>query len=158
MGVDVTTSIVIDRPVAAVAGYAADPGRAPEWYENISSVEWLTPAPLAVGSRLTFHARFLGRSLTYTYEVVDLIPGERLAMRTAEGPFPMETRYTWTPAGDGSRTRMTLRNVGAPSGFARAMTPVIAPAMRRANRKDLRRLKSVLETREPAAGDPHLSR
>jgi uncharacterized membrane protein len=144
VGVDVGTSIVIDRPVAVVAGYAADPDRAPEWYENISSVEWLTPAPLSLGSRLTFHARFLGRSLTYTYEVVDLVPGERLAMRTAEGPFPMETRYAWTSV-DGGRTRMTLRNVGAPSGFARAMTPLIAPAMRRANRKDLRRLKSVLE-------------
>ena len=65
-------------------------------------------------------------------------------MSTAEVPFPMETTYAWrdTPAGG---TLMTLRNRGEPAGFARATAPVMAAAMRRANRKDLRRLKEILE-------------
>jgi uncharacterized protein YndB with AHSA1/START domain len=144
VAVDVLTETVIDRPCPEVAAYAADPSHAPQWYVNIESVVWQTPAPVAVGSRMDFVARFLGRRLAYTYEVVELVPGERLVMRTAQGPFPMETTYTWQPTGAG-RTRMTLRNRGEPAGFAKVTAPVMAAAMRRANQKDLANLKRLLE-------------
>ena len=143
MAVDVQTEIIINAPCERVAAYAADPGNAPQWYVNIRSVEWRTPPPATVGSRIAFVARFLGRRLAYTYEIVDWAPGRRLRMRTADGPFPMETTYTWQP--DGAGTRMTLRNRGEPAGFARISAPALAAAMRRANRKDLRALKRLLE-------------
>jgi len=145
MQVDVLTEVEIGRPRGDVAAYAADPGNAPDWYENIESVDWKTAKPLAVGSRIAFVASFLGRRLTYTYEVAALVPAERLVMRTADGPFPMETTYTWQDAAGGA-TRMTLRNRGEPSGFARIAAPVLAGAMRRANRKDLARLREILES------------
>jgi uncharacterized membrane protein len=144
MTVDVQSAIVIDRPISEVSRYAADPDNAPLWYVNIKSVEWVTPPPAQVGSRIAFVAHFLGRRLTYTYELVEFIPGVRLVMRTSEGPFPMETTYTWEPAGETS-TRMALRNRGEPSGFSRIVAPFMAAAMRRANRKDLALLKAVIE-------------
>jgi hypothetical protein len=144
MTVDVVTEIVIDRPRAVVAAYAGDPGRAPEWYAKIRSIEWRSPPPLAVGSRLDFVAHFLGRRLAYTYEVVELVRDERLVMHTAQGPFPMETTYAWTSISD-TATRMTLRNRGEPAGFSRVLAPFMAGAVRRANLKDLARLKEVLE-------------
>ncbi len=121
-----------------------NPDNALEWYANIEAVEWKTEPPLQVGSIVGFVASFLGRRLAYDYEFVDLIPGERLVMRTAEGPFPMETTYTWTPTADGG-THMTLRNKGEPAGFLKLAAPLMAPAMRRANRKDLSALKRILE-------------
>ena len=42
---------------------------------------------------------------------------------------------------------MTLRNRGEPAGFKRFAAPVMALAMRRANEKDLARLKRILESR-----------
>jgi uncharacterized membrane protein len=144
MKVDVETHIEIARPRAEVAAYAADLDHTTAWYQNIRAVEWQTPRPLAIGSRVAFVARFLGRRLAYTYEIRELVPGERLVMSTAQGPFPMETTYTWSDAGEG-RTRMTLRNRGEPAGFSRLAAPFMASAVRRANRKDLRRLKQVLE-------------
>jgi uncharacterized membrane protein len=144
MSVDVLTEAEIARPRAEVAAYAADIDKATSWYVNITSVEWETTPPLAVGSRVAFVAQFLGRHISYTYEVVELVPGERLVMRTAEGPFPMETTYTWADAGPGA-TRMTLRNRGEPAGFSRVAAPLMARAMRRANQRDLARLKEILE-------------
>jgi len=97
-------------------------------------------------------AHFLGRRMAYTYEVVELVPGERLVMRTAEGPFPMETSYTWSTTGDGG-TRMTLRNRGEPSGFSILVAPFMAAAVRRANRKDLQLLKELLERGQDRASE-----
>jgi hypothetical protein len=145
MPVDVQTEIEIARPPGAVAAYATDPGNAISWYENIESVEWQTPPPLAVGSRISFVARFLGRRLAYTYEITELEPGQRLVMSTSDGPFPMETTYTWTETATGG-TRMALRNRGEPSGFSKVAAPLMESAMRRANRKDLERLREILET------------
>ena len=148
MNVDVSTSIVINCSRDVVSQYAANPDHAPEWYVNIKAVEWQTPPPVTVGSHVAFVAHFLGRRLAYTYEITELIPGERLVMRTAEGPFPMETTYIWETTSDGS-TRMTLRNRGTPAGFSKWLAPFIAGAMRRANRKDLAALKRLLESSHP---------
>jgi uncharacterized membrane protein len=147
MAVDVSTEIVIERPCEQVAAYAGDPSHAPEWYANIVSVRWQTPPPARVGSRWDFVARFLGRTLAYTYEIVESGP-DRMVMRTAQGPFPMETTYTWHPA-SASATRMTLRNRGEPAGFAKITAPMMAAAMRRANEKDLTRLRQILESSPP---------
>lgn len=146
MAVDVTVETVIDRAVDQVAAYAGDPSNAPEWYANIRSVDWQTPPPVAVGSRMDFVAQFLGRRLAYTYEVVELDPGRRLVMRTAQGPFPMETTYEWEPT-DGGGTRMRLRNSGEPSGFGRVAAPLMAAAVRRNTIRDLARLKQLVESR-----------
>ena len=142
--VDVSTEILIDCPRERVAGFAADPDKAPAWYVNIKSVEWQSPRPLALGSKIAFVAHFLGRRLAYTYEIVELVPGERLVMRTAQGPFPMETSYVWQSVSEG-KTRLTLRNRGEPSGFSAWLAPMMVWAMRRANRKDLLCLKALLE-------------
>jgi Polyketide cyclase / dehydrase and lipid transport len=142
--VDVTTAIDIARPRQVVAVYAAEPDHAADWYANIERVTWQTERPLKIGTRLAFVARFLGRTLSYTYEVIDFIPNERLIMSTTEGPFWMETTYVWSDLSD-HRTLMTLHNRGTPSGFAGVTAPVMSLAMRRANRKDLAALRSLLE-------------
>jgi uncharacterized protein YndB with AHSA1/START domain len=144
--IDVTTEVEIARPRSEVAAYASDPDHATAWYANITSVEWRTEPPARVGSRIAFVARFLGRRLAYTYEVKAVVPTERFVMATSEGPFPMETTYTWSDAASGA-TRMTLRNRGEPSGVPKLFAPLMAGAVRRANRKDLGRLRELLERR-----------
>jgi len=145
VSVDVLTEAVSARPKAEVAAFAADPDNTPAWYGSIKSIAWESDPPLRLGSRVAFVAEFLDKRLAYTCEVVEFVPGERLVMATAQGPFPMETTYTWEPTRDGS-TRMTLRNRGTPSGFSRLAAPMMAASMRKANRNDLARLKELLET------------
>ena len=150
MGVDVSTEIAIERPRDEVAEYASNPDHAPAWYVNIKTVEWKTRPPAQVGSRIAFVAHFLGRRMAYTYEIVELVPGRRFVMRTTEGPFPMETTYTWDTTASGG-TRMTLRNRGTPTGFSRLVAPFMALAVRSANPKDMAALKQLLESNSGAA-------
>lgn len=142
--VDVVTAAVIDRPRQEVAAYSTDPDNATEWYRRIEAVEWSSGEPLDVGSSIVFVAEFLGRRLVYTYRVREMVPGQRLVMSTIDGPFSMETTYTWSDE-PGGGTRMTLRNRGTPTGFSRVAVPFISLAMRRANAEDLRTLKAILE-------------
>jgi uncharacterized membrane protein len=144
VSVDVVTEVVIERPPGIVSAYVSDPSNAPTWQTNIKSAEWRSEPLIHVGSRVAFAAEFLGRKLEYVYELADVVPGERLVMRSIEGPFPMETIYTFEETRDG-HTRMTLRNRGEPAGVSKLMTPMIATAMRNANEKDLARLKTILE-------------
>src|SRR5688572_25184190 len=97
--VDVVTSIDIRKPIALVATFATNPDNATKWYANIKSAEWKTPKPLHVGSLIAFTAHFLGKKLAYTYEILEL-SGNKFVMRTAEGPFPMETTYEWEKLDD----------------------------------------------------------
>ncbi|MFW2334500.1 SRPBCC family protein [Ilumatobacter sp.] len=145
MSVDVGATVVIERPIEEVSAFAGDPSNAPRWYRRISSAEWETDPPISLGSRIAFRARFMGRDLEYVYEVIEYTPGEQVAMRTAEGPFPMATTYTWRPVGSNT-THMTLRNHGEPSGFSRLAAPLVARAMRRAMNQDLADLKQLLES------------
>lgn len=148
MKVDVRTEVEIARPRTVVAAYASELDNTTGWYANIEKVEWETPKPLQVGTKVAFGARFLGRRLAYTYEVREWVPEERLVMSTADGPFPMETTYEWQDAPSGG-TRMMLRNRGTTSGWFRVAGPALAGAMRRANRKDLARIKGILESDQP---------
>jgi uncharacterized membrane protein len=144
--VDVQTQIVIARPLEMVAGYTFDPDNAPEWYVNINSAEWITPKPLQKGSRIAFKAKFLGRELAYVYEIVEFEPSKRLVMRTHQGPFPMETTYTCENAGN-DQTLVKLQNKGNPTGFSRLFAPFMSMMMRKANNKDLQKLREILESK-----------
>jgi hypothetical protein len=144
MEVDVLTETEIERPRPEVAEFVSNPENATIWYENIKRVEWKSPKPLKVGVQVAFEARFMGRTIKYTYEIKDYLPGEWLVMSTASGPFPMETSYMFSDMSAGT-TRMELRNRGHPSGFGSIVAPAMAGAIKRANRKDLARLKSILE-------------
>jgi hypothetical protein len=147
--VDVLTEIDIARPRVVVAEYASNLDHTTEWYTNIERIDWKSPKPLRVGSQVAFVARFLGKRLAYTYEVRDWAPGQRLVISTTDGPFPMETTYEWRDSPSGGTT-MTLRNRGTPAGFSNVAAPMMVGAMRRANRKDLARIKAILEAPELA--------
>jgi hypothetical protein len=145
MAVDVISEITIARPRAEVAAYSADPDNATVWYENIESVGWESPPPLTVGNRLAFVARFWD----------DAWPTPTRSSTSCQASALRAHCVRAVPDGDDlhlagrqrrrDATRMTLRNRGEPAGFATLSAPMVAAATRRANRKDLERLKRILE-------------
>jgi hypothetical protein len=59
VSLDVLTEVVIARPRAEVAAFAANPENAPAWYVNIRLAEWKSEPPLGIGSKVAFVAHFL---------------------------------------------------------------------------------------------------
>ena len=144
MSVDVGSEILIERPPGIVSAYVSDPGNAPTWHEHITSAAWVTEQVAHVGSRIRIVVEFIGRKLDFTYDIVEFVPGEKIVMRSVEGPFAMETAYTFEETRDG-HTRMTMRNHGELSGPSKLMAPVVTKALRSATEKDLTKLKQILE-------------
>ncbi|MEP6648164.1 MAG: SRPBCC family protein [Saprospiraceae bacterium] len=141
--VEVITSIEILRPQDEVSQFVSDPDNAPKWYVNIKSAIWKTPKPLKIGSQIEFEAHFMGKKLVYTYEVIEK-SSARFVMQTSQGPFPMQTIYEWQALGQ-RKTKMILTNKGNPSGFSKILAPFMTGMMRKANQKDLLKLKQLLE-------------
>jgi uncharacterized membrane protein len=144
MALDVASEILIERPPGVVSAYVSDPANAPTWHDHIKSAGWKSEPIVHIGSRVAFVAEILGRRLEFVYEIVEFTPGEKLVMRSVEGPFPMETFYGFEETRDG-HTRVTMRNKGEPAGVSKLMTPMITTAMRHAAEKDLAKLKNILE-------------
>ena len=145
MEVDVSSSVLIDRPLLEVYEYSAKPEHAREWYTNLDSVEWPPGRSIAVGSRVKFVAHFLGHHVTSTYEVTDLAPGSLLVVNIVEGPLSFETRYSWERVWGG--TKMTVESRGPAQRFSGFSAGFVTRALRHETRKDLHHLKDILEGR-----------
>ena len=143
MSVDVTVEREIARERPTVAGFVMDPANDTRWIKALDSVRTLGDGPVGPGTRVERIASFLGRRIEYVNEIVELVPGERLVMRSVKAPFPMEVRYELDEAGDG--TRMRIRATGDASGFYRVAGPLLGAAVRRGIERDLDELKKVLE-------------
>ena len=143
MSVDVTVERDIARERSAVAGFVMDPANDTRWIKALDSVRILGDGRVGPGTRVERVASFLGRRIEYVNEIVDLVPGERLVMRSVKAPFPMEVRYELEDVGDG--TRMRIRASGDATGFYRVAGPLLGAAVRRGIDKDLMELKKVLE-------------
>lgn len=157
---DVTVRTVFEAPRSLVAEVSGDPSQAWRWFSTIRSVRWHGEPAVTEGAVVDLVSRFLGRELAYTYRIVDLVPGERLVMRTEEGPFPMETTFTWWDeepldvpgAASRPRTGMSLRNAGRPKGMTTLGSGAVTLGMKRAMHRDLERLRLVLREEREARG------
>ena len=145
--VEVKADTIISSPISNVAEYTTDPDNAPEWYRNIDRSVWKSAKPLQVGSHIGFSANFLGKKMSYTYEIKEFIPEKKLVMEAIDSPLAMQTTYLWESVGEG-KTRMTLINRGKSSKFFGFLSPLMAIAMLRAMKTNLKDLKKILEKSE----------
>jgi hypothetical protein len=147
MAIDVTASLDIDAPPAAVAAVQFDPARDPEWIGGVKRVELVTPPPLATASRVRRFGGFLGRPIVWLMRVEQVEPDRLVAMHALESPFPMDVDYRLEPLDEGRRTRASIRIRGEARGMYGLPGPLMGPMVRRSVQGDLRRLRRIVETR-----------
>ncbi|AEV99821.1 hypothetical protein A4D02_25955 [Niastella koreensis] len=142
--VDVSTEIIINLPKEKVTEFASDPANVPNWCTHIKSVEWNNDAPLRAGVKLVFNERIMRRPHKQVYEVVEIIPGQKVIMKSQSNGMRMETTVAWQAINENT-TCMTLRNRGIPVAFSKPIAPLLKLAIRKASRRNLKQLKRMLE-------------
>jgi len=142
--IDFTIETDIQRPVAEVFAYLTDPAKLATWQTNTVSAVAEDGAPVHVGTRLReVHRGPGGRQLSSLVEVSELVPDRLFALRTIEGPLPVDARISVEPSEGGTRLRFNVR--GEPSGPLRFLQPMMRMALKRQFREHCATLKRVLE-------------
>jgi uncharacterized membrane protein len=142
MSIDVVAEVHVQRPRGEVAAYMSDPANDPEWIAGLREAHLVGDGPLAEGSRVARVASFMGRKVEYVNEITALEPGRVLDMRSVKAPFPMHITYTFEDRDGGTLVRNHVRGGG---GLFSLGSPLFAPMVRRNVRKDLERLRELLE-------------
>ena len=137
----------IERPADDVFAFFADASNNPKWQKGQVSCEWVTPPPVGIGSIYQQEARFLGRRVLTTFEVVEHVPGRVIAINSVESSFPIRVRRTVEPLSP-ARSRVTTDINGEPGGFFRIVGPILRWLAQRSVNADYDRLKQLLDSRE----------
>ena len=145
-------TVTIDRPIAEVFRYAADPDNFPAWHASVRRVRRTSAGPLGVGATFDEVTECGGRRLEVSWEVTAYEPPRVLAYRAIGGPFAGAVRHLWSAVDSG--TRLTLLAEAEPGGFGEPAAGVPEGALGRRPAADLAALKELLErrgtAREPA--------
>lgn len=141
---DIITEITINLPKERVVEYASDPENAPYWCKNIRSVAWDNEAQLRAGTKLIVRERLMRRNMENEYEVVEIIPGQKVVVRSLSNGMKIETTVGWQ-AIDEETTCMTVRVRAVPRAFSKAIVPFKALTIKNTCRRNLKRLKRILE-------------
>jgi uncharacterized protein YndB with AHSA1/START domain len=141
----VELTITIDRPVADVYRVLTTPELTPSWSANAIEEHVMTPGLVGVGSRRRATVRRFGGGTTENeIEITELEPERRVAVRSIESLMPFTSSRRFTP--DDAGTRVDRRWDFALSGWLRPFDGLLALMFECAFRRDLERLKSMMDS------------
>ncbi len=97
------TNVTIYRPVDEVLSFITDIASFARWSENTVEAVQTSDGPLGIGTTCRIISRAMGRTITHEFEVTEYRPGERYAVQSTSGPFPMSVTYTVEQVPEGTR-------------------------------------------------------
>lgn len=139
------SEVEIDRPADDVFAVVSDFSRNPDWQGGMRSAEWTTEPPLRVGSTYEQVARFLGRDVVTTFEVVGYEPGRSVTIESRQSSFPITVTRAVESLGP-ERSRVSAVITGRPGRFFRLFGPLLRMMAERSVRQDYQRLRRLLES------------
>lgn len=141
---EVRAEVEIERAAGAVFDYLADMENNPTWQRGQQSCVWTSEPPLALGSTYDQRARFLGRDIVSSFEVVEFEPGRRIRITSTSGSMPIDVTRTVEPLGS-DRCRVGAVVRGEPPRAFRILGPLLDRLVARSVNADYERLKAELE-------------
>lgn len=144
--ISIRNEIVINKPILEVSNYSADPTNSIKWCKRIISIQWKTPKPIQLNSKIAYKSKFIGAVISYTYEVVFFEENKKLMLKIKEGMLPLSTTFAWNSI-DENTTIMTITTIGKLKMFSTILSPFASSIMKQRNKKDLKKLKETLENK-----------
>lgn len=124
-----TASRTVARAPDEIARTLADLATMEAWMTGVSDVSLESGTPGETGAVYDLQYSFSGRTEPMSVELTAVEPGNRVAFRAREGPFPFAAEFTVDEAG--ARSRLTARlTVGSDSRFTALMFTVFRPVLR----------------------------
>jgi hypothetical protein len=139
-----STSVEIERPAGAVFDFVAEFENNPCWQRGMRACRWTSDPPRGEGSTYEQEARFLGKDVRNSFRITAFEPGRRVSFESTGGTFPIAVTRTVEPLGP-DRSRFTEDVQGDARGFYRVAEPVLQLLVRASIKRDLPRLKALLE-------------
>jgi uncharacterized protein YndB with AHSA1/START domain len=143
---EIRESVEINRPPEEVFAYLDDVERHGEWQEDIVGVERVTEEPIRQGSRVRETRHVPGGNRTMTYEVTEHDPPRRSSFRVLDGPIRAVGTISVEPAGDGTKSRVTIAVDFEGHGIGgKLLLPVARSQARKRVPQSQAKMKQVLE-------------
>ena len=140
--IKVTSSVVINKPVADVFAYTTDPNTATKWQGGVEAVIPEGPQDVA-GSKYTEVRKFMGQDMKSTLQITLYEKNAKWGAKVLSGPVPYEVIQTFVVEGLG--TRVTTDVQGEPKGFFKIAEGALQGQLKKSLDEDGQRLKKLLE-------------
>jgi uncharacterized membrane protein len=142
--VKVDVNITIDRPPDEVFAYIANFENNPRWQKGMQSCKFTSDGPLGVGSTYEQVAKFMGKEILTTFEVINYQPGKMIEIKSVISTFPLHITRSVEPHNGGTHVQAIIE--GEPGGLFKLMTPFMGMMVKRSVNADYARLKLILES------------
>lgn len=142
--IQVEVRVEIERPAAEIFAYISNFENNPQWQNGMIDCRFTSEGPLRLGSTYVQQARFMGRTIESTFEVLAYQPGRMVKAGTTGGSFPITFQRMVDPQANGS-SRVSAIITGDASGFFKLAEALMKPMVQRQIEGDYARLKRILE-------------
>jgi len=136
-------SVEIKRPADKVFAFTTDAKSWPKWQSTFPDAEQTSQGPVGVGTTFKGTIRMMGLTMKWTATAMEYEPNRKFGKNIACGLITNEQHNTYDPIEGG--TRFTIVYNMKVGGLMKLMSPMIVSSTRKALKKALSNLKSVLE-------------
>ena len=143
---EIKESVEINKPPDEVFAYLDDVERHGEWQEDIVGVERVTDGPTRQGTRVRETRHVPGGNRSMTYEVTAHDPPRESSFRVLDGPIRAVGTISVEPAGDGTKSRVTIAMDFEGHGLAgKVLLPIARSQARKRVPQSQAKMKELLE-------------
>jgi len=139
----VSSSTTINQPVEKVFNLLTQVENQKNMQPGILDVKVTPPGPVAVGSLLHYTSEYAGKKYESAVQVSAYEPNKKWATKTTGVPKPVETVYTFEPAGNG--TKMTISTELIPGSYPAMAEPTIKAQWQKTFDESCARIKQMVE-------------
>lgn len=136
----VSSTTLINQPVEKVFDYVVNVENHKTWQAGILEATVTPPGPVNIGSMYQYTSEVMGRRIQSQMQVTSFVPNRTWGVTTI--PTPVETIYTFEPAGSATKLTITMQLSG---GYPAAAEAMVKQQMQKTLAEQGNRIKQLVE-------------